>query len=168
LVAVCALNRWTAGEITAEYRLTKAEVVKDLLVKDRMGVIELPPSDRIRSLVARDFDWLPDGPIRAYFMDHALGDFVGSRFSEGHETMNSPQGSSLTGAHTARQGLRRLRARRPQCTRSQRQRLSSSGRGIGLMLALRRWEPENFNRLRRSASVQSRLTSDRKVRFKAE
>lgn len=37
LVAVCALNRWTAGEITAEYRRTRAEVVKYLLVKDRMG-----------------------------------------------------------------------------------------------------------------------------------
>ena len=141
LVAVCALNRWTAGEITAEYRLTRAEVVKYLLVKDRMGVIELLPSNRIRPLVARDFDWLPDGPIRAYFMDHALGDFLGSRFSEVHagRTARGVSGSAL-----------------------------EQRRGIGLMLALRRWEPENFKRLRRSASVQSRSTSDRKVRFKAK
>ncbi len=102
-------------------------MVKYLLVKDRMGVIELLPSDRIRPLVARDFDWLPDGPIRAYFMDHALGDFLGSRFCEGHETMEFAQGLVTEPALTQlRQELRRLRARRPHCTRSQRQRLSSS------------------------------------------
>ena len=72
LVAVCALNRWSAAEITAEYRLTRAECLKYLLVLDRMGLIELLPGDRIRPRVARDFDWLPDGPIRRYFIDHAL------------------------------------------------------------------------------------------------
>ncbi len=106
--------------------------MKYLLVKDRMGVIELLPSDRIRPLVARDFDWLPDGPIRAYFMDHALGDFLGSRFSEGHETMEFAQGLVTEPALTQlRQELRRLRARRPHCTRSQRQRLSSSDEESG-------------------------------------
>lgn len=55
----------------AEYRLTRAECVKYLLMLDRMGLVELLPGDRIRPRVARDFDWSPDGPIRRYFMEHA-------------------------------------------------------------------------------------------------
>ena len=37
--------------------------------------------------------------------------------------------------------------------------------GIGLMLALRRWEPESLKRLRHEPGVQSRATDE--VRFKA-
>ena len=112
LVAVCALNRWSAAEIIAEYRLTRAECLKYLLVLDRMGLIELLPGDRIRPRVARDFDWLPDGPIRRYFIDHALDDFLGSPFGERDEALEFAQGM-VTESDLAqlRQELRRLRAR---------------------------------------------------------
>ena len=112
LVAVCALNRWTAAEITSEYRLSRAECLKQLLVLDRMGILELLPGDRIRPRVARDFDWLPDGPIRSYFLDHALGDFLGSPFNQTNETLEFVQGLVTEPALAQlRLGLRRLRSR---------------------------------------------------------
>ena len=80
------------AEIVAEYRLTRAECLKYLLVLDRMGLIELLPGDRIRPRVARDFDWSPDGPIRRYFMEHALDDFLDSDFSKAEETLEFAQG----------------------------------------------------------------------------
>lgn len=158
LVAVCALNRWTVAEITAEYRLMRAECLKYLLVLDRMGVIELLPGDRVRPRVARDFDWLPNGPIRRYFMEHALGDFLGSRFSEAHETLEFAQGLvTESGLAQLRQELRRLRARMAVLHEESTAAPLEQRRGIGLMLAVRRWEPKAFKRLRRiSASVPSR------------
>ena len=36
--------------------------------------------NRIRVNVARDFDWLPDGPIRAYFREQGLPEFVAGAF----------------------------------------------------------------------------------------
>lgn len=150
LVAVCALNRWTAAEITSEYRLTRAECLKYLLVLDRMGVIELLPADRIRPLVARDFDWLPSGPIRRYFMDHALGDFLGSKFIEHDETLDFAQGLvTESGLAQLRQELRRLRARMATLHEESTAAPLEQRRGIGLMLALRQWEPKDFKQLRR-------------------
>lgn len=122
LVTVCALNRWTAAEISSEYRLTPAEVLKYLLVLDRMGLIELLPGDRVRPLVARDFDWLPEGPIRRYFMDHALGDFLGSRFGDAEETLEfvhgliAPMGTRELSAAAACTTLSPISERQPKCT----------------------------------------------------
>jgi len=67
LVAVCAFNHWSVADIVAAYQMSKAECLKRLLVLDRMGVIALLPGDRIRLRIARDFDWLPNGPIRQFF-----------------------------------------------------------------------------------------------------
>lgn len=169
LVAVCALNRWTAAEISTEYRLGRAEVVKYLLILDRMSVIELLPSDRIRPLVARDFDWLPDGPIRRYFIDHALGDFLASEFSDPEETLEFAQGLVTEPALTQlRQELRRLRARMAAFHEESTAAPLEQRRGIGLMLALRRWEPESFKRLRRTPGVHSRAAEQKKIRFRTK
>jgi len=153
LVAVCALNRWTAAEIIAEYHLSRAECLRFLLVLDRMGIIELLPGDRIRPRVARDFDWLPDGPIRRYFSERALGDFLGSRFNEANEALEFAQGL-LTDPALAqlRVELRKLRSRMAALHEESASAPLEQRRGIGLMLAMRRWEPESFKRLRRTAS----------------
>ena len=157
LVAVCALNRWSAEEICAEYRLTRAECLKYLLVLDRMGLIELLPGDRIRPRVARDFDWISDGPIRRYFTEHALEDFLGSRFSERDETLEFAQGLvTESGLAQLRQELRRLRARMAALHEESYAAPLAQRRGIGLMLALRRWEPKEFKHLRRTPELSQR------------
>jgi transcriptional regulator with XRE-family HTH domain len=154
LVTVCAMNRWTIGEITTGYRLTRAECLKHLLVLDRMGLIELLPGDRIRPLVARDFDWLPNGPIRRYFMEHALDDFLDSSFNEAEETLEFAQGMvTEAGFAQLRLELRRLRARMATLHEESMAAPLEQRRGIGVMLALRRWEPKGFKRLRRNQSA---------------
>ncbi len=62
LVAVCTLNHWSVDDVVAAYRLTRAEVLKRLLVLERRGMIVLLPGDRVRLRIARDFDWLPRRP----------------------------------------------------------------------------------------------------------
>jgi transcriptional regulator with XRE-family HTH domain len=156
LVTVCALNRWTLGEIVGEYRLTRAECLKYLLVLDRMGLIELLPGDRIRPRVARDFDWLQDGPIRRYFMEHALDDFLDSDFSQAEEALEFAQGLVTESALAQlRLELRRLRARMAALHEESMAAPLEQRRGIGVVLALRRWEPKGFKRLRRNATVET-------------
>jgi len=156
LITVCAMNRWTLAEIVAEYRLTRAECLKQLLVLDRMGLIELLPGDRIRPLVARDFDWLPDGPIRRYFMEHALDDFLDSNFNGDDETLEFAQGLVTDSAFAQlRVDLRRLRARMAALHEESMAAPLEQRKGIGVMLALRRWEPQGFKRMRRAPSETS-------------
>ncbi|MGP0014025.1 MAG: hypothetical protein ACLPL7_15285, partial [Pseudomonas sp.] len=86
--AVCALNQWSLEDMVSAYHLSKAECIKHLLVLERMGLADLKPGNRIRLLVARDFDWLPDGPIRHFFVQRGLPDFMASRFDVADETLD--------------------------------------------------------------------------------
>ncbi|KVR61166.1 helix-turn-helix domain-containing protein [Burkholderia ubonensis] len=152
LVAVCAINYWTVDDIVAAYRVTKAECLKYLLMLDRMNVVALLPGDRIRVRVARDFDWLPGGPIRRYFHAHALGDFLDSRFDGPGETMTFSQGM-LTEAAAAEleQELRRLRNKAAALHAESSSAPLGQKHGTGLLIAKRIWEPAGFEALRRAA-----------------
>src|SRR4029079_6073726 len=87
LVAVHALNRWSLEEIIETYALSKAECIRLLARLDRLQIIDLLPNDKIRVRVARNFAWLPDGPIQQYFRAQVQNDFFRSRFSDTGELM---------------------------------------------------------------------------------
>jgi transcriptional regulator with XRE-family HTH domain len=150
LVAVCALNHWSLADILSFYDMTKMEAIKRLRILDRMCLIELLPGDRIRRRAKRDFDWIQDGPIRRYFAEQGLTDFIAGPFDPKDESLDFAHGM-LTPAAQAELKLevRRLRAKlsnlHEQCIPAD----ISEKRGVGVLLALRRWEPIAFARLRR-------------------
>lgn len=150
LVAVCALNHWSVADIVATYRFTQAECVKRLLQLDRMGVIALLPGDRIRPRVARDFDWLPDGPIRRYFRAEGLPEFLGAPFDGVGEAMEFAHGMLTRAAQAELQReLRRFKARlaalHEECTSAP----LADRHGTSMMLAMRPWTPSMFAKLLR-------------------
>jgi transcriptional regulator with XRE-family HTH domain len=152
LVAVCALNHWSLANIVAVYRMTKAECLKHLLVLDHMGMIELLPGDRIRLRVARDFDWLPGGPIERFFLQQGIGDFIGSKFDRQDETLEFAHGMLTAQALGQLQTeLRRMRSKLAALHEESAAAPLTQRRGIGLLLAMREWEPRGFRRLRRTA-----------------
>lgn len=151
LVAVCALNHWSLEDIVAAYRMTAAECVKHLLALDKMDVIELLPGNRIRLRVARDFDWLPKGPIQRFFLQQGMGDFIASKFDREDESMEFAHGMLTAPALAQLQlELRRLRVRLAALHEESAAAPLSQRRGTGLLLAMREWEPEGFRQLRRS------------------
>lgn len=151
LVAVCALNHWTLGEMVATYRLTEPECLERLLRLDRLGLIDLLPGNRIRINVARNFDWLPNGPIRRYFQAEGQADFLNSAFLGPNEEMVFAQGM-LTDAAMAemRAELRHLRKKFAALHDEGLSVPEGPRRGTGLFLAMREWEPMGFAELRRS------------------
>lgn len=151
LVAVCVLNHWSVDNILAAYRITRAEAIKRLMVLDSMGLIALLPGDRIRLCVRRDFDWLPHGPIRHFFLQQGLNDFLNDRFERddealafGHGMLSAPALAQLN------LELRRLRAKLATLHEESACAPLSQKRGVGLLLALREWEPVGFEKLRRN------------------
>jgi hypothetical protein len=150
LVAVCAFNHWSLADIISAYRLTPTEGLKRLLVLDRMGVIALMPGDRIRLRVARDFDWLPGGPIRQMFMAQGLADFLDSRFHPDGETLEFAHGMLTTSAMAEFQTeLRRVRSRLATLHQDSASAPFHQRVGTGVLLAMREWEPASFAQLRR-------------------
>jgi transcriptional regulator with XRE-family HTH domain len=151
LAAVCVLNNWTLTDITVAYRLTEADCVKRLLLLDRMGLIELRPGNLVRSRVARDFDWLPDGPIRQFFRTSGQQEFLDARFDGSGESLLFVQGMLSDPARVQLEGeLRRVRARFSALHDESVATSMDRKHGIAMLLAVRQWEPASFRQLRRS------------------
>jgi transcriptional regulator with XRE-family HTH domain len=150
LVAVCALNHWTLQDMLAVYKLSEAECLQKLLHLDRLHLIALLPGNRIRLNVARDFDWLPEGPIRRYFRTEGLNDFLDSGFDRPEQSLAFTHGMLTESALARMQAeLRQLRARFAELHQESLASPLPKRRGSGLLLALREWEPAAFTALRR-------------------
>ena len=154
LVAVCALNHWTLAEIVSTYKLSEPECLRRLLRLDRLRVIDLLLGNRIRIIVARDFDWLPDGPIRQLFRAQGQSAFLNSAFIGPVEEMSFTHGMLTEAA--VKEMLDELRSLRKKFAKLHDNGLSASlseRRGTGLFLAMREWEPIGFATLRRSQEM---------------
>ncbi|MPQ66607.1 MULTISPECIES: helix-turn-helix transcriptional regulator [unclassified Pseudomonas] len=150
LVVVCALNQWSLEDMVSAYHLSKAECIKHLLVLERMGLADLKPGNRIRLLVARDFDWLPDGPIRHFFVQQGLPDFMASRFDLADETLDFAHGMLTKAAYVQLQvEMHRLRGKLAALHSESLSAPLSEKRGTALLLAMRVWEPRVFRKLKR-------------------
>jgi transcriptional regulator with XRE-family HTH domain len=151
LVAVCALNHWTVAEILAKYLLSEPECIQRLLRLDRLRLIDLLPSNRVRLNVARDFDWLPDGPIRRFFRERGQNDFLNGRFDGVGEMQAFVHGMlTRTAAEELQAQLRRLRNHFDELHRESLKQPLKERHGTGLMLAVREWELGSFTEMRRS------------------
>ena len=150
VIAVCALNHWTMDEIVEFYKVSVPECIKYLLQLDKLRIIDLLPGNRIRLNVARDFDWLPSGPIRQYFQSSGLNDFLKSDFSRTDETMTFVHGMFTDQALAQiADELRRLRQKFAELHEESLSAPLSKRHGVALLLAMRGWEPSDFARLRR-------------------
>jgi transcriptional regulator with XRE-family HTH domain len=150
LVAACVVNGWTAAEIMETYAFTKAEAVKLLLRLDRMGLIALLPGDRVRVAVARDFEWLRNGPIERFFRGREKDDFLASDFAGDGEAlafffaMLTPAARARLKAH-----VDRLREAVSELHRESLAAPFEERSAVCLLLAHRNWEPRSFAALRR-------------------
>jgi transcriptional regulator with XRE-family HTH domain len=150
LVAVCSLNHWTAQEIGGVYALSETELIQRLVKLDRLGVIDLLPGSRIRLKTARDFDWLPNGPIHKYFRKFGQQSFLDSAFSAGSETFQFSHGMLTDAAmDKLKSEMRKLKERFAELHQESLSSPLHKRRGVGILLASREWELEVFSELRR-------------------
>ncbi len=151
LVAVCVLNHMSLEQITAKYRLSRAEGLAQLLRLDRLKLIALLPDNRVKLKIARDFDWLPDGPIQRYFREHVQTDFLDSPFAFAGEYRRFAN-ALLTPAANLRlqQRLARLVQELAELHADSADAPEEERYGTSLLVALRPWELPAFDALRRS------------------
>lgn len=156
LVAVCALNHMTLDQILATYDIPKAECIQLLLKLDKIAFLELMPHNRIRLKVAPNFSWLPDGPILQYFTSRAQHEYFRSRFDGQNEllmvinAMLSPASSAQFVAK-----LRKLAAEFSEIHNDDKHLPIGARRPASIVLALRSWELDEFNKLRRKRKAKA-------------
>ena len=150
LVAVCALNRWPFERILERYRFDPPRLVALLARLDRMGLIELLPGNRIRLRIARNFAWLPDGPIHRFFVDRLQSEFLAGAFEPERDVHRVAWGMlSAESATTLRTRIATLSDAFDELTRGDEVRPDTGARGTCLLVALREWEPSPFRAMRR-------------------
>jgi DNA-binding Xre family transcriptional regulator len=151
MVAVCAVNHWSMTDILSVYKLSETECLKHLLKLDQLRLITLLPGNRIRLNISRDFDWLPGGPIRDYFRKEGMPDFLNSRFHHEMENFTFTHGMLTEEASNKLQTeLRQLKRKFAELHAESLQSPLKKRHGIGVLMAMRPWEPISFSKLRKN------------------
>ena len=150
LVTLCALNRWTVEDILARYDLPQTRVVSKLARLDRLRIIELLPHNRVKLLVAPNFNWRKNGPIQRFFQQKVEAEFFRTPLvSEGDALIVGNGMLSANANAVLRRKMARLAAEFDE--------LNDDDAGLAidgkhwntLVLAVRQWEYGLFDPLRR-------------------
>lgn len=150
LVAVSVRNRLCFDDIVSNYQLTQNECIRALAKLDKLKIIDLLPENRIKLRIDEGFRWLPNGPIESFFEKQIQGQFLKSRFNGELEQRLFLFG--LLGDSSTQVMINKIQSLAKEFTELHRQdaRLPLEKRhNIGFMLALRPWELEVFQPLRR-------------------
>ncbi len=149
LVTVCVLNRWTFERIVERYGFSTVQLTGLLVRLDRIGLLEMLPARRLRLRIARNFAWLPGGPIHRYFVDRVQGEFLSGEFDPGRDLHRFSWGmlSEASGAQL-RTKIAEVMDTFDDLTRRDEVRADAAAAGTCFLVALRRWEPTAFRQFR--------------------
>jgi DNA-binding Xre family transcriptional regulator len=150
LAAICVLSQWTLEQMTSSYRMTEAECIQYLAKLDRIGIIELKPLNRYRLKLAKTFRWRPHGAVMNYFRENALLDYFSGGFDGDDEGLLLVHGTiSRSLAPSFLERMQRVAQDFAQQHQADQKLADKDREGYTLLLAMRSWEFEAFEALRR-------------------
>jgi DNA-binding Xre family transcriptional regulator len=145
IMAVLALNLLTFEQITQRYQFTEANAIHLLLQLERLKFLELRPGNRIKLTIARNFSWIPDGPIQRLFKEDVSSDYFDTDFNGPHELMLFMNGMmSEASIHNLMDRLKRVARQFNDDHLSDSTRSWDDRHAVSLLLAVRPWIPKRF------------------------
>jgi len=154
LIALCVRDHMSFDDILQRYDISKSESFSHLVRLDRLKLIELLPNNRIKLLIARDFRWLPNGPIERFFENKVQNEFLNSRFKHDDELRLYLGGLLSRSSHETL--LKKLKLLANEFTALQEGDIPlplAERSHVSLFLAMRHWELAAFAQLRRNADT---------------
>jgi len=152
LVAFLTLNRWSEKEIVETFRFEKAQLAQRLRRLERLGLVELLPSGRIKVRAARNFGWRKGGPVEKFFAARVLPEFLATRFDQPGEQMHFVGGMlSRTSVHKMQELMAALARQLDELVQQDLHLPVRERYGVSLLMGLRPWEFSEFTTLRRKA-----------------
>ncbi len=147
LVVVCVMNGYGYGDILGQYTIDKHTLTQKLAFLDQLGVIELHRNNRIKLLLAPNFNWLPNGPIQQFFHETIKQEFFKSDFTAETEKLLVANGllSNNSNAELQRRMQKLVNEFTEKTQRDSNLPLSSQ-RGTTLVLAIRQWQSSVFDK----------------------
>ncbi len=150
LVAVCVMNGYGYGDILGQYKLDKHLLVQKLVVLDQLGVIELHANNRIKLLLAPNFNWLPNGPIQQFFHETIKQEFFKSDFTGEAEKLLVANGLISRNSNVELQRrMQKLINEFTEKTQRDSNLPLETQRGTTLVVAIRQWQSSLFDQFER-------------------
>lgn len=156
IVAVCLINHWSYEEIIETYDIDQYQGIRLMAKLDRMKVIQLLPGNRVKRIIDRNFNWLPNGPIQRFYERTVQGDFFKSTFTGPGEFRVFING--MLSRHSNQEMIKKTQRLVQEFNyyNTQDESLSIDERhGTSIMIAMRPWEIKLFAELRRKPDTKS-------------
>ena len=150
LMAHFLMNKLTFEQIISIYDISESEGIRMLAKLDRMKLIELLPGNRIKLIVAKDFSFIPGGPIQRFYEKIVQQEFFDAPFDGNSEFRIFVSGffSRPANAEIIRK-IKRLAMDAHQLSEDSNEPPLEQRFGCSFIMAIRPWEVNVFDELRR-------------------
>jgi DNA-binding Xre family transcriptional regulator len=151
LMALLLMNKLRFSEVLDIYDISEPEGIQLLARLDRMKIIELQPGNRVKLMISQTFKWIPNGPIQRFFEDKVQLEFLNSSFNEAGEFRVFVSGmiSRKANAEIIKK-IQHLAEEMNDMNLAAESLPLEQRFGTSLMMAIRPWEINVFEELRRS------------------
>jgi transcriptional regulator with XRE-family HTH domain len=150
LVAHLVVNGWQYQDILTHFQFPEAQLVRYLVKLDKLRLLELLPHNRIKLLLSPHFVWRRNGPIQRFFTEHLQEDFLKTSFDHRGEAFFFLSGTLSRGASAALiKKMEKLAAEFNDLNREEQGLPLQQRDGCSMILAIRPWRPDVFERMRR-------------------
>ncbi|MBX2847039.1 MAG: helix-turn-helix domain-containing protein [Acidiferrobacterales bacterium] len=150
VVAYCLVNHWAVEEIVEKYNIDQFEIISLLAKLDKMKLIELLPSNKVRLLMANNFHWQNNGPIEKYFRAQVQTEFFNTSFdADGALRVVKNGVISKKGQLDLHHRLKLIDSLFDEISQQERKIPLADRQGVTMILAIRSWQLSIFTALER-------------------
>jgi transcriptional regulator with XRE-family HTH domain len=152
LAAVCVRDGWSFEDIVQHYDISEHECIRLFVRLDKLSVIELLPNNRYRQLISQDFRWIPGGPLAKFMEQEVMVKFMAPKQGEKWNFRFYLRGRySKSSVDIIERKLNQLTKEAAELNREDADLPVDERQHMGLLLAMRPWEPSLFENMRRKA-----------------
>lgn len=150
LVAVCVRDAWTFEELVEHYDIDKFECTRLLAKLDKLKIISLLPNNHYKILIAQDFRWIPKGPLEKFMEQEVMVKFMAPKKDEEWNFRLYIRGRySQSSIETIERKLNQLTKEASELNQEDASLPLSKRQHMGILMAMRPWEPSLFEKMRR-------------------
>ena len=150
LAAVCVRDGWSFSALIKHYDIDEVEGIKLMTTLDKLKLIELLPNNRYKLLIAQDFRWIPGGPLAKFMENEVMVKFMAPKKNEPWMFHSYLRGRySPSSIAIIQRRLEQLRQEAAKLSAEDNKLPIEARQHVGLLMAMRPWEPSLFENMRR-------------------
>lgn len=158
LVAVCIRDGWQFDEIIEQYDIDQFEAIRLMAKLDKLKIIQLLPNNHYKSLIAQDFRWQKNGPLERFMENEVMTKFMANKFDNIDASRFYLRGRySQTSIDYIKKKLEQLTKEAAQLNIEDADLALDKRKHMGILFAMRPWEPSLFEQFRRAKSQLSSI-----------